>query len=337
MLTDIDERLNENREKGHHKKKKGSKKRIAHQELLRLRKFVSEMETMLKGLHTEGIQEMSIRLPDGNPFKVKGGFEESLYDSVYKVDGPRLNQRGEKVNHAQDLLDLMESGAPMVQALIPIGHGGDLSKTDEEHRAYRESIIGERTIGMAPDDRIDHMWDLIKQAQIAMKANRMTYTPEQVLEAFRDIGDPDTAKVTAATLQNLCDSLGLHTATHLPHEHELTGLTREQVAEVYRDKYRRLREMADIAYSQTPYYKNPAAPDSIWDFAKPVPVKTTPDDTGDGAPAPWMHTAEQIAPQEPDASRMLSGQTQGGAYSEDIQTSFDEPIDTAFSILKNID
>jgi hypothetical protein len=200
----------------------------------------------------------------------------------------------------------MERGVPFVNSLLPLGHGGDMSiarggeGSSAKMSAYRAKVIGNRSIGMAPNDRIAELRNVVREGQKGILQHRMGYTPNQVSQILNLHGDPKTSKVNHQDIVDLCTQLGIHASYVLPYQHEVEGKTSDELRQIYRSRYDDIRRMAEEAYDNTHWAETPSAPESIYDYSQQDTSRIQiPDDTN-------------------------------------VQTSFDSPLDSAFFILKNI-
>jgi len=270
----------------------GSIRKTEYDELKELNKLVINMTQIKLGMFNAHRGDMAIRQDKDTPFGKKA-FQESKEDSVHFLPA----------DQAQALLDLMDDGAPFVRSNLPLGHGGNINialgrpGSDSEKENYREKVIGNRSIGMSPDERIEELHRIVGEGQKGIMANRMTYTPRQASEILNRHGDPKTASITREELIQLAKDLDLEPAYFLPYEHEVKGKTPEELRLMYRDQYAKMRSMGEEAYDTVPH--SPAM-SSIYDYAQ----------------------EDMSRVQIPDETN--------------VQTSFDAPLDSAFFILKNI-
>ena len=130
----------------------------------------------------------------------------------------------------------------------------------------------------------------------------MGYTPHQVSQILNMHGDPKTSKVNHGDIIDICTKLGIHASYVLPYEHEVEGKDPDELRQIYRSRYEDIRRMAEEAYENTHWAETPSAPESIYQYSQAdtsrIPFDTPEDDN--------------------------------------VQTSFDSPLDSAFFILKNI-
>ena len=291
----LDKAIKAGKTAGDNKKKKGSKKRREHDELKRLRTLVNNISAIKIGMFNSHQGEMAIRQDRDTPFGRKS-FTESKQDSVHFLER----------EHAQRILDLMKDGAPFINSLLPLGHGGDIDiargaeGSSGKMSSYRKRVIGNRSVGLAPNDRIEELRRLVREGQKGIMGHRMGYTPLQVSKILNQHGDPETARITHQDIVDICTKLGINASYVLPYEHEVAGKEPDELRQIYRSRYEDIRRMADEAYDNTHWAETPSAPESIYDYS------------------------------QQDTSRIqIPNDT-------NVQTSFDSPLDSAFFILKNI-
>ena len=293
----LTEAIEDAKKAGDHKKKKGSKRRKEFEELKELRGLVDNMTAIKIGMFNAHQGDMAIRQDKDTAFGTKS-FTESKEDSVHLVSQA----------HAKRLLAAMDRGVPFVNSLLPLGHGGDMSiarggeGSTAKMSAYRAKVIGNRSIGMAPNDRIAELRNIVREGQKGILQHRMGYTPHQVSQILNLHGDPKTSKVNHGDIVDICTKLGIHASYVLPYQHEVEGKDPDELRQIYRSRYEDIRRMAEEAYENTHWAETPSAPESIYQYSQAdtsrIPFDTPEDDN--------------------------------------VQTSFDSPLDSAFFILKNI-
>ena len=295
--SQISKAIKERKAAGDHEQDKGS---VAYRELADLRelgRLVRNMTAIKLGMFKTKDTQMKIRQDKDTDVSEKS-FQDSPADAVHFVEQ----------NIAEKLLEGMRLGIPFVSNNLPLGHGGDIDiatggeGAKAKREAYRRKVIGERTVGLAPDDRIKELERVIHECNIGILRHRMEQQPATVSQIIQRHGDPETASLTSSDIQQLCEDLGLPLGSFSPYRHELRGMNAEQLRQHSRDQYAKIREMSEIAYKNSQWQYSAGVPQTIYDFARTDPAGQ-----------------EVVAPPP-----------------EDIQTSFDSPLDSAFFILKNI-
>jgi len=321
MRSELKGEMNKAKKEGHNKLDESHPDKKRYKELKLLDKYMKNLSPMLEAVHKSGAGTMSILTPEGKGFDKESGFEDSPQDSVWRVDS----------GIATELLRAMGDGVVRLGQHIPVGEGGRLDHSQAQKDQYRKDIIGTKSIGIAPDDRFDEMERLLRECQIETMVQRIHHQPA----TFRDLWPDENEKVTRESLVSLCQQLRIVSESHFPRPEEMRGqiggrvmdpttnkrgkvadisLQPEGVQNLYKFRMMNLRKMAEEAWKRSVMGQNPALPDSLWDFNRGV------------APPPYVEPPTEGG----------QGQLASEVTSEDIQASFDSPLDSAFSILKNI-